>query len=742
VTQVTIEPVNRSAVQTTSRSPATSGTNATTAGGSSTASASAPLQPDVFALLNSVVSNQAAPNLPQRNSTAGQQSSQQQPSQQQQQRPQNQPAGQQEPWTETLRAFLAGGRAAGSTEATTANSTTSTNSTTPTPSADNAADGNPHDQLFVNLLSTFSTYLAQQSAGTGGNETIAALFNRVAPLFGEVGGEGGEGGDGSGSLLGMDGLLGELAGVVFNRMQFSELLSVYTRGDGQPLNFLRPHLRTFVDERLLMGREPSEENLREAIAPLVDDIVRETGRTFDDGGVAVNHPMPMEDDDDDDDDDDPPLPSLEEVTAGSQDVLRGATVVRGVDFHASLRQLYEARWLRLIATIYDDGVTDAAFGANIYAQLCQCVHDFVGLTLLLTSGEEDLRTIVSNIIRVGFRDHNPLVIEWIVRLCNQHLRDVVDGLHVNNPELNNFVVVGGSAGAISGATASSTTPNVKDEPMEEEGSVSMEEDEDWSEAKESLEEEKPGAKARGQSSTAGASTSALKKEDTPKKSKSTTPPATVDIKLPTEFKPTPVAAEAKPVKEKSPEKPPERPAPVGGAIPRAFPPPAAAPQPAPIPTRPGSWEPIVPPEWVAIIQQDVQRQQSQPTQPPFSDAYLNGMPANKRRKTLHLGSADAAAKKGASAAGDAASSTAPLTAALPDAVRRAIVATGARSTSGATPSEVARQVASTPEMEESFVSSVEATVRRRLTDDPDFKDNPQRFPATKQLFDEKDNGKK
>ena len=123
-------------------------------------------------------------------------------------------------------------------------------------------------------------------------------------------------------------------------------------------------------------------------------------------------------------------------------------------------------------------------------------YSFPPSQLLLTSGEDDLRTIVSNIIRVGFRDHNPLVIEWIVRLCNQHLRDVVDGLHVNNPELNNFVVVGGSPGAISGATASSTGP-VKDEPMEEEGSVSMEEDEDWSEAKESLEEEKPGTRARG-----------------------------------------------------------------------------------------------------------------------------------------------------------------------------------------------------------------------------------------------------
>ena len=158
------------------------------------------------------------------------------------------------------------------------------------------------------------------------------------------------------------------------------------------MNSLRPHLREFVDGRLLRRREATEENLRVAIQPLIEDIVRETGRTFVDergsgggggGGAATAAaavPTLVDDGiDDDDDDDDPPMPSLEEMTA--PDVLRDVTVVRGVDFHASLRRLYEARWLRLIATIYDDGVTDETFGANIYAQLCQCIHDFVGLTV-------------------------------------------------------------------------------------------------------------------------------------------------------------------------------------------------------------------------------------------------------------------------------------------------------------------------------------------------------------------------
>lgn len=41
-------------------------------------------------------------------------------------------------------------------------------------------------------------------------------------------------------------------------------------------------------------------------------------------------------------------------------------------------------------------------------------------------------------------------------------------------------------------------------------------------------------------------------------------------------------------------------------------------------------------DWVQIIEEDIKRQQNLLTQPPFSDAYLNGMPA-KRRKVRKIG---------------------------------------------------------------------------------------------------------
>lgn len=45
-------------------------------------------------------------------------------------------------------------------------------------------------------------------------------------------------------------------------------------------------------------------------------------------------------------------------------------------------------------------------------------------------------------------------------------------------------------------------------------------------------------------------------------------------------------------------------------------------------------------DWVPIITRDVQRQRRQEPQPPFSDAYLSGMPS-KRRKLINSAKPDA-----------------------------------------------------------------------------------------------------
>ena len=49
-----------------------------------------------------------------------------------------------------------------------------------------------------------------------------------------------------------------------------------------------------------------------------------------------------------------------------------------------------------------------------------------------------------------------------------------------------------------------------------------------------------------------------------------------------------------------------------------------------------SWQQVVPREWVPVIIRDVNRQRRQQPQGPLSDAYINGMPAKRRKVSYKI----------------------------------------------------------------------------------------------------------
>uniref|UniRef100_A0A8C9SN44 BCL2-associated athanogene 6 n=1 Tax=Scleropages formosus TaxID=113540 RepID=A0A8C9SN44_SCLFO len=119
------------------------------------------------------------------------------------------------------------------------------------------------------------------------------------------------------------------------------------------------------------------------------------------------------------------------------------------------------------------------------------------------------------------------------------------------------------------------------------------------------------------------------------------------------------------------------------------------------------WAAAVPPEWVPIIRQDIISQRKVKAQPPLSDAYLQGMPA-KRRKTVqgegpHLS--------------------------LAEAVCRAAKSVGVKPI---TASENLRRELESPQLQEAYTEQVKCDIRKRVQDDPDF--NAKRFPNTQRAF--------
>ncbi|XP_065520368.1 LOW QUALITY PROTEIN: large proline-rich protein BAG6, partial [Lathamus discolor] len=121
------------------------------------------------------------------------------------------------------------------------------------------------------------------------------------------------------------------------------------------------------------------------------------------------------------------------------------------------------------------------------------------------------------------------------------------------------------------------------------------------------------------------------------------------------------------------------------------------------------WAAAVPPEWVPILREDAQRQRKAKAQPPLSDAYMSGMPA-KRRKTMQA-------------------EPPPLL--LADAVGRAARAAGARPLGP--PESLNRELSEGP-LQDGYREQLQADLRRRLRDDPDF--TPRRFPNAHRAFNE------
>uniref|UniRef100_A0AAR2K5D6 Large proline-rich protein BAG6 n=1 Tax=Pygocentrus nattereri TaxID=42514 RepID=A0AAR2K5D6_PYGNA len=121
------------------------------------------------------------------------------------------------------------------------------------------------------------------------------------------------------------------------------------------------------------------------------------------------------------------------------------------------------------------------------------------------------------------------------------------------------------------------------------------------------------------------------------------------------------------------------------------------------------WAASVPPEWVPIIRHDMLSQRKMKAQPPLSDAYLQGMPA-KRRKTAqgegpHLS--------------------------LSEAVSRAARSVGVRPVTN--PDSLQGEL-ETPELQEAYTQQVKNDLKKRVNEDPDY--NSQRFPNTHKAFSE------
>ncbi|XP_078108413.1 large proline-rich protein BAG6 isoform X2 [Sander vitreus] len=120
-----------------------------------------------------------------------------------------------------------------------------------------------------------------------------------------------------------------------------------------------------------------------------------------------------------------------------------------------------------------------------------------------------------------------------------------------------------------------------------------------------------------------------------------------------------------------------------------------------------AWAAAVPPEWVPIIRCDMMTQRKMKAQPPLSDAYLQGMPAKRRKTGLGGGSLLS----------------------LSDAVSQAARTAGVKPITSA---ERLQDDLESQELKEAYAEQVKADIKKRVREDPEF--NSQQFPNAHRAF--------
>lgn len=137
----------------------------------------------------------------------------------------------------------------------------------------------------------------------------------------------------------------------------------------------------------------------------------------------------------------------------------------------------------------------------------------------------------------------------------------------------------------------------------------------------------------------------------------------------------------------------------------------------PLPTVvPGSepWHNNFPAHWLPIITRDIERQRKQGSQPPFSDAYISGMSAKRRKLVTNS------------------KPPADVNALLSDGVRRALQNVGASSSNPSSVDEMTAAISSDPSAQLSYREALRSNIQERLKTDPDF--TPDKFPNSSKYF--------
>ncbi|KAM9777054.1 large proline-rich protein BAG6 isoform 5-T5 [Syngnathus typhle] len=346
-------------------------------------------------------------------------------------------------------------------------------------------------------------------------------------------------------------------------------------------------------------------------------------------------------------------------------------VRRGVDIVQS-NLAFLRRQLAVIAS-HVLRCNDATFGPSLLLLCTQGLFECLALNLYCLGGEQRaLTAVITRRIRRMFSLGNPSLLNCLTGMISMRLQDILEDNPVTRDHIQRYVVSDDRRAAAAAAAEA--------------------------------------AAAAAKSAAAAAAKSAAAKSAAAEADTGQQPAESQNVEMEETLSPATTAEEANAWSGDGREN-----TPPGSAV---------TPPGRPEPTQEVEpWAASLPPEWVPIIRHDVHSQRKLRAQPPLSDAYLQGMPA-KRRKwkgTVRDGSALSLPPQMTQGQGPSLS--------LSDAVSRA-----ARS-AGALPLTAANSLQGELEgshLQDAYATQVKKDIKARVLADPDY--NAQKFPNTHRAF--------
>ncbi|ESO83743.1 hypothetical protein LOTGIDRAFT_236418 [Lottia gigantea] len=261
---------------------------------------------------------------------------------------------------------------------------------------------------------------------------------------------------------------------------------------------------------------------------------------------------------------------ITEMESELQPAIDCVQVKEGINLMATFKNFFRQQFRATIRLILNSQDGDVNFGRNLYERVRRLLGEFVVLTpMCLVEGNPAFERMLQNRLRSMTSSMNSGVQEWMTTMTVQQIQNFRQSVVVRESEVQFYIV----------KSPQSASPASSDEvPME----VSS-----------------PPAATSVPKSTAAKPTELSKKSKTESQNKSSGSSGgagvvngTVGVSSPT----------------------PGQTAKSGDTVPNGE-----------------DWRAVVPEEWVPIISQDIQRQKQNRHQPPLSDAYLQGLPAKRRR---------------------------------------------------------------------------------------------------------------